>query len=309
MNYKLINDVPFKRIVRFSTGYSNIDEMFGGGMPWGAVSFFAGEGGTGKSRLALNIASHVNKREKAKVLYFQLEMDLSMFKGYTKKLDINTDSFAVSNVTKYEDVVSAIRSYQPKFVVIDSVNMLTDSGNIHVVRKMMKEFIKVAQELNCHIVLIGQLGKDGNVKGSTDWVYLPDIVCHLNRVKMDKKIVDRIFSSVKGVKPYVVAEKRQKWENYINKELKSRFLISIPNKNRFGSTGGIVTMKHFDDKIRQINGQSSFDHNFAQGVPYPKVVYRKTTSKQNPIKNRVYKPVPEKNAWENFKNFCMSLQV
>jgi len=278
--YTPIDQIPTMEVEHLLTGFSNLDRMFGEGPPLGAVSLLAGEGGTGKSRLSLEIASFVN-RDEMKVLYFQLEMALPMFKKYLNGKKIDSTRFAVSELTAHDKMIEAIRDYRPNLVVIDSVNMIEDAHNTFVVREMMKKFLKTAQELNCHIMMIGQLGKDKKVKGSTDWVYLPDIICHLRRVDIDKNMVKNLFDNVDKKYKRSASEKKIEWLANMDKELKRRFIVSIPNKNRFGPVGNAVTMKHFDEDIKQVGGQSTFDESFTGGVEYPSITFSdKITQKE-----------------------------
>lgn len=313
-SYVNIDDIPDMEVSRILTSYSRLDKLFGGGLPLSGVSLFAGEGGTGKSRLSLEIASYVNRCD-MKVMYFQLEMALPMFKKYLTGKELDKSKFAVSQRTNYEDMVEAMLEYSPKLVVIDSVNMIDDAHNTFVVREMMKSFIKVAQKLNCHILLIGQLGKDGKVKGSTDWVYLPDIVVHLTRVKIDTKKVNGIFDNVPKHLKHEAQEAKAKWMSNIKHKLGKRFLTSVPNKNRFGTTGHIVTMEHLEEGIHQIAGQSTFDgDSFTMGVPYPKVICNSPNNleknnepKLTPLYNSDMHYKETKGGW--FKDLCMSLRV
>lgn len=308
MTYTTIDNIPNMEVTGFSTGYSNLDEILGGRLPFGAVSLFAGEAGTGKSRLSMEIVSKAHKALGIKVLYFQLEMNPSMFKGkYLDNKGFDPKKFAVSECSDYEQMVDAMYDFKPDVVVVDSVNMLDGSSNHHAVKRIMMAFNDAAHKLNCHILLIGQLGKDGKVKGSTDWVFLPDIVCHLTSVKLDTKVVDKIFKSINAPKDFV-ERKKAEFMKGIGSEIESRFLVSIPNKNRYGRAGGIVTMQHFNEGIKQVIGQASFDDSFSDGVPYPIVRYVKANSKPVTEGHRTYKP-EQLSLWGQFKEFCMSLKV
>ena len=114
------------------------------------------------------------------------------------------------------------------------------------------------------ILMIGQLDKKGNkmmVRGSQDWTFLPDVVLLVYKDAMSekevlKKYMDRIkivaARTGKKIKPGHRIEAEVKAKEFYKDYLKNNdgtFVVAVPDKNRFGRTGGIATMKHTENGV------------------------------------------------------------
>jgi hypothetical protein len=108
------------------------------------------------------------------------------------------------------------------------------------------------KDINCHIMLIGQLGSDKKVRGSLDWTFLPDIVIKLSKAKLDEKVLfdfrKKLSDNEKIKFDFHLANQR--------KENEKRFVFEIPEKNRYGKTGDWCIFQHEDNGIKFIS--SSF---------------------------------------------------
>jgi predicted ATP-dependent serine protease len=216
-NRKQVQPIP---VIRLSSGFLELDWLYGEtgnhwGIPMKAISLWAGESGTGKSRTAIAVCNKISSNGH-RVLYFQNESDLGTF---CQK--IKYDSFRVSNSVSLFDMVEDIKVDRPIFVVIDSVNMITEFGSgskkqIELIMNALREVVKV---YGCHIILLGQLNQDGSIKGSTTLPHLVDIALNIEKDSLD-----------------------------------GFFFIKVGMKHRFGRTGESFTTgwRHTNDGVESV---------------------------------------------------------
>jgi len=175
-------EIPFVPVIRVSTGIDELDWLYGNtdchwGIPMKSMSLWAGESGTGKSRTAVSICNSLAK-DGHRILYFQNEMDLGSF---CRK--IKYDSFRVSDSIGLKDMIEDIERDRPHFVVVDSINMITEfrSGTKKDIEKIISPFREVCKTMGSHIIFLGQLNQDGTIKGSTTLPHLVDIALNLQK--------------------------------------------------------------------------------------------------------------------------------
>jgi predicted ATP-dependent serine protease len=181
-------------LIRLSTGFADLNWVFDGGMPKGAVSLLAGQQGTGKSRLLVSICRHLVAKNH-KVLYVQAEVSLEQFKSWVGNC-ANPGNFLVSTERDFDQILFAIHCKKPDFVVIDSLNMLEGMTRPTIIRKVMDQLNQISEDNNCHIVLIGHMDKSGKIKGNTDIPHLADMVVQVfkgRRGLSDKKSYADVF--------------------------------------------------------------------------------------------------------------------
>ncbi len=182
-NRKDITPIP---VVRVSTGFKELDWLYGEtngewGMPFKAISLWAGESGTGKRRTAVGIANKMASKG-MRVLYFQNEYELGVFSQ-----EIKYDSFRISDSTDLEHMKYDIRVDRPYLVIVDSVNMIEEfrSGTKTDIKIIIDVFKEVCKNVGCHVILLGQLNQNGTIKGSTTLPHLVDIAMDLVKDSID----------------------------------------------------------------------------------------------------------------------------
>lgn len=164
-------------------GVSHIDGKYEWGLPEGGISLFSGEGGVGKSRLAIEMA----KKQTAgglRVLYTQIEMDLRSF-GQKIKDSKNSNILFCSNAETLDEQIRDIKEVKPHLVLIDSVNEIEDfrSGTAKDIRAIIRRFRQeITLVMPLHLIFLAQLNKDGSTKGSTTLPHLVDTVFSLKRL-------------------------------------------------------------------------------------------------------------------------------
>ena len=273
MNVYSLNEIKSENITRFSTGMIFLDRIFGtngkefgedgfqAGLAKGSLVMLAGEAGAGKSRLAIEIGANINRRG-GRILTFQLEVSPADYKSWTKDKVANPDSFYVSDERDHRKQIEIIKELKPHFVIVDSVNRydVTYQG----VADLIDELQACARETGTIMLLIGQLDKKGNkmmVRGSQDWTFLPDVVALVYRRFEDEKFfitkkMNELYAlagkmDVKVTNTHKFAAQKIAKTDYANymKSHEGVFRVGIPDKNRYGRTGGECSLRHTESGV------------------------------------------------------------
>ncbi len=166
---------------RLTTGFSDLDDVLGGGVLPGGVILMAGQPGIGKSTLLLQVSANIAKTNS--VLYASGEESASQVKLRAKRLGAESSeelSFAAS--TSADDIAATIRSGKYKFVVIDSIQTLSldeitsAPGTVSQITNSSNVVIRAAKETGAAVVLVGHVTKEGSIAGPKVLEHLVDVV-------------------------------------------------------------------------------------------------------------------------------------
>ncbi|MFW6015269.1 MAG: AAA family ATPase [bacterium] len=207
MSYQDINNVLGKPLRRIETNIEELNWLYGctpyngpGGDVWGIplqkISIWAAAGGVGKSRLAIHLAKSIAidgaPDIPQKVLYFQNEVDIPTFKGWIgDSRDIPSGMLHVSTDCAVDKQLEVIKQVNPTIVFVDSIQMIYEfsgasDNKVRAIINGYKDregYRDVAKALDCHIVFLCQLTKQGEPKGSTMVTHLPDQVFLLEKLE------------------------------------------------------------------------------------------------------------------------------
>ena len=221
-----LNQISTQPIERLSTGYEGLDWVYGSsrqadgtwawGLPIGAVSLWAGAAGSGKSRLAIALASAISRRGD-RVLYLQNEVSNQQFKNWVDGQQPDASNFFLGNNDTIDDIIQASQQVQPVLLVIDSVSMLDGIERPSKAKQAILQLKRLAERMSCHIILVGHLNSKGQVKGGSTMTHLVDTVCRLEKCPINGWL----------------------W-------------IDIPTKHRYGETGRAAAFCHDNDGIRYL---------------------------------------------------------
>lgn len=169
------------KIVRFSTGVSDLDTVLGGGVLPGGVTLLAGQPGIGKSTLLLQITAFIARTQP--VLYASGEESASQVKLRAERLGAHQSeylNFVAS--TSADDIAATIRSGKYKLIVIDSIQTLSldeitsAPGSVSQITNSSNVIIRAAKEAGAAVILVGHVTKEGSIAGPKVLEHLVDVV-------------------------------------------------------------------------------------------------------------------------------------
>lgn len=213
-------------IERISTGFSEIDELLGGGFLSGSFVLISGEPGIGKSTLLLQICINVSKNKK--VLYISGEESNLQISSRIKRLSNKIpENLYLIYETEINYIINALEEIKPDLFIIDSIQVMRDenldslSGSpsqVRTVTEKLGEFIKKNMKTG---IVVGHITKEGEIAG-------PKLLEH---------IVDTVL--------------------YLEGERYQYYRILRCKKNRFGSTQNIVILSMEEEGLKEIKNPSS----------------------------------------------------
>lgn len=176
-----LNEIELTQILRFSTGFSEFDNVLGGGIVAGSIVLLGGEPGIGKSTLLLQMALQIpNKR----ILYISGEESESQLKMRAERLypGCQPEDFFILTETNTQDIFEQIKVVQPDLLIIDSIQTLqsglldSGAGSISQIRECAAEFQHFAKSSGIPVFLIGHITKDGALAGPKILEHIVDTV-------------------------------------------------------------------------------------------------------------------------------------
>lgn len=171
-------DVSSKRL---TTGFSEVDDVLGGGLMPGGVVLLAGEPGIGKSTLLMQIALNVGQNQP--VLYVSGEESASQVKLRGDRLSkVVPEQLSLATSTSADDVAATIASGTYKVAVVDSMQTMAMAeiasapGTVSQITNSANIIIRAAKATNTAVVLVGHVTKEGSIAGPKVLEHLVDVV-------------------------------------------------------------------------------------------------------------------------------------
>ena len=213
--FTALNEVT-EALARHVIGVDELDRVFGGGLVPSSATLIGGDPGIGKSTLLLQVAARL-ARNGLSTVYVSGEEAAAQIQDRARRLKVAESPVELATETDLRKVLSALKSAQPDFVVIDSIQtMWSDSleaapGSVAQVRACAQELTRWAKKSGAALILVGHVTKEGQIAG-------PRVVEHM---------VDTVF--------------------YFEGERGHQFRILRAVKNRFGPTDeiGIFEMHQY----------------------------------------------------------------
>ena len=235
-----LNEVKQTETVRVTTGLGELDRVLGGGFVLGSLTLLGGEPGIGKSTLILQICNTI--KIDGIILYISGEESAEQIKLRADRLKINKDNLLFLSETDIDNVESALEKYQPKFVIIDSIQTMYSSeitsapGSVSQVREITARIMKMCKMANITTIIIGHVTKDGNIAGPRVLEHMVDVVLYIEG--------ERYFSY--------------------------RILRGV--KNRFGSTNELGMFEMENEGMVEIKNPSSILISEREGNPAGSII-------------------------------------
>ncbi len=166
---------------RMLTGFSDLDDVLGGGILPGGVILMAGQPGIGKSTLLLQVSEHVARTYP--VLYASGEESASQVKLRAERLGAEkSEQLSFASSTSADDIAATIRSGEYKLVIIDSIQTLaleeitSAPGTVSQITNSSNVIIRAAKQSGAAVVLVGHVTKEGSIAGPKVLEHLVDVV-------------------------------------------------------------------------------------------------------------------------------------
>jgi len=178
---KRLSDISLQAIPRIHTGFTELDQVLGGGIVAGSITLLGGEPGIGKSTLLLQMALQITHK---RVLYISGEESESQIKMRAERLfpGFTSDHFFVLAETSTQNIFEHIHNLNCDLLIIDSIQTLQSSlidsaaGSISQIKECAAEFQHYAKTSGTPIFLIGHITKDGTLAGPKILEHIVDTV-------------------------------------------------------------------------------------------------------------------------------------
>ena len=176
-----LRDVATPEIGRLRTGIAELDRVLGGGLVPGSLVLLGGEPGIGKSTIT-GMALGNLAAAGARVLYVSGEESAAQVRLRAARLGEAALSVPTAAETSLEVVLASIEAERPQVCVIDSIQTLHAEGmtgapgSVGQVRDAATALMDAAKRLDCAVILVGHVTKDGAVAGPRVLEHLVDCV-------------------------------------------------------------------------------------------------------------------------------------
>ncbi|NWN99434.1 DNA repair protein RadA [Tetragenococcus halophilus] len=225
MQPTLLKDVVPKKEPRVKTSLDELNRVLGGGVVPGSMILLGGDPGIGKSTLLLQVSQQLAATG-GTVLYVSGEESAEQIKLRAQRLGDAENDFYLFAETGMQDIRETIEKLQPDYVIIDSIQTMTQpdissvAGSVSQVRETTAELLKIAKSNEIAVFVVGHVTKEGSIAGP----------------RMLEHMVDTVL--------YFEGDKYQSF----------RILRAV--KNRFGSTNEIGVFEMYEQGLKEVSNPS-----------------------------------------------------
>ena len=196
---RLAEIVP-KKEPRVKTKLVELNRVLGGGVVPGSLVLIGGDPGIGKSTLLLQVSQQLAEIG-GKVLYVSGEESAEQIKMRAERLSSIDTEFYLYAETDMNEISRAIEKLEPDYVIIDSIQTMTQpdvtsvAGSVSQVRETTAELLKIAKTNGIAIFIVGHVTKEGSIAGPRMLEHMVDTVLYFEG---DKHHTFRILRAVKN---------------------------------------------------------------------------------------------------------------
>src|SRR5687768_4196184 len=163
------------------TGIGELDRVLGGGFVPGSVTLVGGEPGIGKSTLLLQCLGSLAATG-ARGLLVSAEESKQQVRLRAERLGTLDPRILLLSETSLPDIVTAVESTKPDYLVIDSIQTVFDPelssapGSVAQVRECAHQLVQLAKQRAMATVLVGHVTKEGALAGPRVLEHVVDTV-------------------------------------------------------------------------------------------------------------------------------------
>ncbi len=222
---RLLKDIDLVELPRFSSGFSELDRVLGGGFVPGSAILIGGHPGAGKSTLLLQTLCGLAAT--ASALYVTGEESPQQVAMRADRLGLPVDALKLMAETDVDAIVAAAEQHAPKLMVVDSIQVIHSEGiasapgSVSQVRECAAQLTRYAKQSGVVLILVGHVTKDGNLAG-------PKVLEHM----IDCSIL-------------------------LEGEEDSRYRTLRGNKNRFGAVNELGIFAMTDRGLKEVKNPSA----------------------------------------------------
>lgn len=186
--------------VRWSTGYSELDRVLGGGIVKGSMLLVGGDPGIGKSTLLLQVTRNLAESGR-RVIYVSGEESLHQIKLRAGRIGKVGEQLKFYCETDLDRITEVLLEEKPELVVIDSIQTMNNSsvdaapGSISQIRETTGVLLRLAKQMGITFFIIGHVTKEGTVAGPRVLEHMVDTVLYFEG---DRYASYRIIRGVKN---------------------------------------------------------------------------------------------------------------
>ena len=195
-----IADVVPKKEPRVQTKLAELNRVLGGGVVPGSLILIGGDPGIGKSTLLLQVSQQLAAIG-GTVLYVSGEESAEQIKMRAQRLGAIDTEFYLYGETDMSEISKAIENIRPDYVIIDSIQTMTQpditsvAGSVSQVRETTAELLKIAKTNGIAIFIVGHVTKEGSIAGPRMLEHMVDTVLYFEGEKHHS------FRILRAVKP------------------------------------------------------------------------------------------------------------
>lgn len=234
-----LKDIKEENVKRFTSGYSEVDRVLGGGIVEASMVLIGGEPGQGKSTLLLQVATYLADKG-LKIVYFSGEESEFQTKLRAVRLERGNSEMYIMHTRNIEEIEFFSEQEQPDLIIVDSIqttgdpNVASEPGSVSQVRMATARLMNLAKQKGITTFIIGQVTKDGGVAGPKTLEHMVDTVLFLEGDRSNDLRILRVMKNRFG-SPLEMGVFRMEGDGMIEIPNPSEYLLANRMKSESGS--------------------------------------------------------------------------